>query len=181
MLWIPQGKQASLGFTKITYGNVKGNEVQFTVDDNDLLVKLWPLFKSNFKEVPHFALVARRFHFSLSRYDWEDELIDLIIALEALLLPENTENKGSKIAKRLSKLLWKRYNRDYVTRIGNEAYDLRNSVVHGDLNVSHGSEIRDMINSLSILVKEALQTYLLFYSRQSVHDFVKNIDLIKKS
>lgn len=150
----------------------------FNKGDIEEMGKFWPLYNDLYTKATHFALIARRFYYSLTRYQWEDELIDLIIALEALLVPENVEGKGGVIAKRLSKLLSKEFPAGTVHKNAQRCYDLRNKVVHGDVVTQLENDARASVGHLSVYVKSALQKYLLNYRSLSPVDLVKEIDKI---
>jgi len=176
-----RGEFESLGIRRIHYRSMKyERNVQFDDGHFERLKRFWPLFTKQFNEMPHYALVARRYHYSLSRLQWEDEIIDLTIALEALLMIEQTKNIGSKIAKRLSKLLWATYDRGKITEVAIECYELRNKVVHGEVVNEKYDKIRSLIEMISICVKQALQLYLTKYHMLPASEFIKQVDSIPR-
>lgn len=179
--FLRQGNEyVSAGLLKTPQRSLKyERNVKFEKMDIVQIQTLWPLYSKLYTETPHFSLIARRFYYSLTRYQWEDELIDLIIALEALLLPENSKRKGGLIAKRLSKLLSGKYPAGTVRKITESCYNLRNKVVHGDIVIHLENDARATIEKLSSYVKSALQNYLLDYPSFSPGDLVKEIDKIQ--
>lgn len=170
----------SAGLIKTPQRSLKyERNVHFDKGDIEKMGTFWPLYNDLYTNAKHFALIARRFYYSLTRYQWDDELIDLIIALEALLVPENVEGKGGVIAKRLSKLLSKEFPAGTVHKNAQKCYDLRNKVVHGDVVTPLENDARASVEDLSVCVKCALQKYLLTYNSLSPVDLVKEIDKIE--
>jgi hypothetical protein len=169
----------SAGLYKTPFRSLRfERNVDFLREDINQLKTLWPLFSNEFSKSAHFSLVARRYYYSLTRHQWEDELIDLIIALEALLLPEDIDGKGGLIAKRLSKLLMNEFQPGTVSKITRRCYEIRNEVVHGDVLNGLEIEARSLLHELSTYVKASLHLYLLEFGSLSTVDFVKKIDTI---
>lgn len=131
-------------------------------EDLEQLKTFWPLFKSQYLNNLNFALVARRYYYSILRLNDEDRLIDLMIALEALLVPETSGTKGDKISSRLASLISPKHEFNTVQNFTSKAYRLRNKIVHG-------GDIRKLlvgdtsINLVSDYCKTAIQEYLLKY------------------
>lgn len=170
----------SAGLIKTPQRSLKyERNAHFNKGDIEEMGKFWPLYNDLYTKATHFALIARRFYYSLTRYQWEDELIDLIIALEALLVPENVEGKGGLIAKRLSKLLSEQFPAGTLHKNAQKCYDLRNKIVHGDVVTQLENDARAYVEGLSVYVKCALQKYLLTYHSLSPVDLVKEIDKIE--
>lgn len=172
-----EGEQRSIGITRIPNGPwFYDRNSNFDASSIQKLQTSWPLFKQAFNGQPHFALVARRYYFSLIRTQWEDQLIDLIIALEALLVPESDEkNKSGKISKRLSRLLKDNFPRGQVVKVAREGYDLRNKVIHGE----HDYESIGIHSSIDVLkdyVKAALTIYLFKYSGLPARELAQELD-----
>lgn len=79
-------------------------------------------------------LACRRFQRAYEEQDEEDQLIDLMIAFEALFLQgeKRISAKGRTMAIACSTLLGKdKKERDKIKRTLLEAYSIRNSIVHG--------------------------------------------------
>jgi hypothetical protein len=175
------GKLQSIGITRIPNAPWAFDN-NANLDDKEIekIKLLWPLFRTAYSRRDHFALVTRRYYFSLIRNQWEDQIIDLIIALEALLIPEMDEiNKGGKIAKRLSRILKDRHKRGVVTQIALKCYEIRNKIVHGK---NYFIEIRQpdpFVQQLREYVKEALQVYLIDYDNLSIQQLADKLDDLK--
>jgi Apea-like HEPN len=174
------GELSSIGISRIP--NVPwsyDHSAKFETEDIDKLREFWPLFRATYNDQTHFALVARRFYFSLIRNQWEDQFIDLIIALEALLVPEMDEvNKSGKIAKRLSRLLTKHYLRGEVSKVALTSYDIRNKIVHGKLDGIDINEAHTLKDQIRVYVKQAIQVYLLHYRNLTTQELADQLEQI---
>lgn len=152
-------------------------KVNFDEDMINQLRSFWPLYNRAIDSQPHFAFTARRYYYSLTRHEWEDQLIDLIITLESLLIPEeNGKNKAGKLATRLSRLLSKNHKRGEITDIVKYAYKLRNVIVHGKYHPDvHGIHYGH-VKILRVIVKEALRSYVENYNHLNQQEFAKYLD-----
>jgi hypothetical protein len=167
-----QEQLRSIGITRIPNAPwAYDYSANFENENIEDLRRFWPLFRDAYNNQIHFALVARRYYFSLIRNQWEDQLIDLIISLEALLVPEMEEvNKAGKIAKRLSRMLVGKHLRGEVSRVAKNCYDIRNKIVHGKLGFVPNNDFETLTRQLRVYVKTALQIYLLDYRGLSVQE-----------
>ena len=81
------------------------------------------------------ALAMRRLRDSTARVDWEDKVVDVCIALEALFMDEDWKHK-KRIATRGS---WyfadSRQERDQTRLLLEDFYGLRSQIVHGNTSV----------------------------------------------
>lgn len=173
-----QGELQSIGITRMPNAPwAYSSNVNFETKVIDELRTLWPLFRDSFTSQSHFALVSRRYYFSLIRNQWEDQLIDLIIALEALLVPETDEvNKSGKISKRLSRILSKQFKRGDVSNITRQCYELRNEVVHGNPAPPVNKNVRSLLESLQGYVNAALRVYLMEFRNLSPAELADRLE-----
>lgn len=174
-----QNELKSFGITRIPNAPwAYDRNAEFDTSDIDRLKMFWPLFRNCNEKFSQFSLAARRFYFSLTRYQWEDKVIDLMIALEALLVPEIEESsKGAKMAKRLSRLLSAKFLRGDVSQVTRKCYDLRNEVVHGKANFDEG--IYTIVELMQSYTKAALQEYLENHNGLSVQELVLRLEQMK--
>jgi hypothetical protein len=111
----------------------------FTLDTGEnfaeAVVWLWKaLANPNFLSQKHLTVAAKRFSYAHERIDWEDRIIDLFIAAEALFLSTTGNQSELKYRLRLHAALF--LGSDITTRkqIFDDmglAYDLRSAIVHG--------------------------------------------------
>lgn len=174
-----EGDFVSGGFFKTPSEIIQTGKDAFTDNDIGLMVNVWPKFKQIFRTSQHFQLITRRYFYSLTRYQWEDQLIDLIISLEAFFVSESNANdadKGGKIAKRVSRLLEHLWLRGEIFKIVKSCYDIRNKVIHGNIIKEPEWDIRAQIDQLSMITRFAIHEYVIHHSEHSIADFVKQID-----
>jgi hypothetical protein len=143
---------------------------EFLDDELNSMKTLWPHFRNQFENNYSFALVARRYFYSQLRLSLDDRFIDLMISLEALLVPERSGTKGDKIAARLALILFPEYDRTQVERLSNEAFRIRNKIIHGGRD--RFAEAFD-INLMSKYCRMAIQKYLTNYRGLSSKELVK--------
>lgn len=169
------GEPTSAGIWSIAEYSPFTSHINYKKQDIDQLKVFWPIFKKEYQENSQFALVARRYFFSEIRLQWQDKLIDLMIALEAMLIPENLGPKGEKIAHRLPRLLSQKFESKEVASMASEAYKLRNDVVHGK-RADHKDGREIYVKGISALTKCAIQEYLLKYPGLTSADLVKVLE-----
>jgi len=164
---------ASSGFYSLPNELRFPTHIEHRLDNLNALKKLWPAFKLQFESNSRFALLARRFFYSILRVSLEDRLIDLFIAVEALLIYEKNGSKGDKIAERLSKLLANQYNRDSVYELSESMYKARNEVIHGTNTIDNR---RGSVDQLIAFTRAAIQEYLLNFAGLDAKSLVKSLE-----
>ena len=85
----------------------------------------------NSDDYAYFSLALKRFNLGIEEEDFEEKIIDFIIAFEALCLPELDELRY-RLSNRIATLVSKNSEeaekiRDFMKK----AYDVRSSIVHG--------------------------------------------------
>lgn len=156
-------------------------DVEILPDDLLLLRALWPAFRDTYVKSPYLRLISRRYYLSRTRTQWEDCLIDLIIALEAFMAHDVKENKSSKVKKRLAGLLTSHFQRPSVIANLDFCYKARNEIVHGNDPNSLENSTRPMLDQLSMLVRIALQDFVMKYSELSPIEFILSLDRKRSS
>jgi hypothetical protein len=79
------------------------------------------------------ALALRRFDSAYSRYEYEDSLIDLWIAFEALLLPDGNIELSHRVSLRIAVLVGTEpTQREAAFKQAKDSYKCRSKVVHGE-------------------------------------------------
>lgn len=108
-------------------------------DYKDALINFWMKFESeSVQNRRRIVTAARRFSLAHERYDWEDQIIDLLIAGEALFLTENTEGELT-YRLRLHSALFLSSEPTERKRIFDDmgrAYNLRSGIVHGSADLT---------------------------------------------
>ena len=107
-----------------------------------------------------FIVAQRRLSLGIERKELEDRLIDYMIGLEALYLPDGNQELSFRLSLRLAFLLYsepaERKKTYYFVR---EMYNTRSDIVHGskqhDLNVDEISKLEELLRrSLKLWIYE---------------------------
>ncbi|TMI67704.1 MAG: hypothetical protein E6H09_23880 [Bacteroidetes bacterium] len=108
-------------------------------DYKDALINLWTKFNSeNVLSRKRIITAARRFSLAHERHDWEDRIIDLLIAGEALFLSEQNEGELTHRLRLHAALFLSSESADRK-RIFDDmglAYGLRSGIVHGSADLT---------------------------------------------
>jgi len=166
-------KFRSAGFYTVANDFPFTQKAQFTNSELNSLKLLWPHFRSQFDSNFNFSLVARRYFYSQSRLSLEDKIIDLMISLEALLIPEKSGTKGDKVATRLAQMICQEYDRLDVEKLSLEAYRIRNNIIHG----GHTQFVEAFdIDLMSKYCRAAIQKYLIEYTGLKTKELIKALN-----
>lgn len=99
--------------------------------------RVWKRYKkyrterAKLKSNKYLEIALRRFNLGIEEADFENKMIDYLISLEALYLPERQE-LTYKLSNRVATLLGKEEKEtEEIRKIVAKAYDLRSDVVHG--------------------------------------------------
>ena len=167
---VKDGECQSAGFYTTPNEYRFTSKEQFSNDELSSMKALWPHFRNQFENNFSFALVARRYFYSQLRLSLDDRFIDLMISLEALLVPERSGTKGDKIAARLALMLHPEFDRLEVENLSHWAYRIRNKIIHGGQD--RFAEAFD-IETMSKYCRVAIQKYLTKYRGLSSKQLVK--------
>lgn len=129
-------------------------------------------------------IATNRFLLSTQKYDNEDQLIDLMIAFEAIFLDVSEKGELSyKLALRSSYLLKNDFRSLDVFDFMKKAYNLRSSIVHG-ANFK-GNEIKfkekkldskSVVSTLTDLFRVSVQIILIEREETEIQHLIKAID-----
>jgi len=126
----------------VKYFSALQYQQELPADFNRTFVQFWNSFQQEAVNKHKFIdLAAKRFSYAHERYDWEDRVIDLLIAAEATFLsqPESQNKIGKQIS--ISKRLKFRAaallgsdskTREQIKADISSAYTLRSCIVHGN-------------------------------------------------
>lgn len=109
-------------------------------------------------------LGCSRFQRSYEEDNLQDQLIDLMIAFEALFLKgEKTWEKGKRISTKCSQLLGKsEEDREHIQWLLETAYKKRNMIVHGsiDEDLEEPTDIDGLIIRVRNLLRQSIEAFL---------------------
>jgi hypothetical protein len=116
------------------HSSPEGNRMTFDENEiNQLVANYKRIARIYAKKEKHRFVAMRRFRSACERTEIEDKLIDLVIALESLLIPHKSAEIGYRFRLRGASFLPDRLG-DLVARIQlmKELYEARSSAVHSD-------------------------------------------------
>jgi hypothetical protein len=125
----------------------------------EIFNEIWQLSKRNGTQT--LAVALRRFNLSYARNDYDDVIIDLVIALESSLLGgiEDKQQLRYRFALRGAALLREHNNPLDVYRFLQLLYDVRSAIVHG------GMTLTEMANRRNGLLKRQKVTIIDIITR----------------
>ncbi len=104
-------------------------------DFHKIFVKFWRNFqKQSVNKHKFIALAARRFSYAHERHDWEDRIIDLLIAAEAIFLSQSNAQTELNYRLKLHAAMFLGSSAEIKKQIFDDmafAYSLRSNIVHG--------------------------------------------------
>ena len=126
----------------------------------DLRKKVSQVQSINFAEKKRLSLACKRFQRAYEEGDYEDQLIDFMIAFEALFVRKDVKGAfiKEKIAIGCSDLLGKTdKEKEYIRSFLSKAYSLRNLIVHAaEYKVKDEYEIPRVVSETEDFLREAL-------------------------
>ena len=119
-------------------------------------------------------LAIRRFNLAYERAMPADKLIDMMIAFEALLLPEKDE-LALRLSLRVANLLRNIANRQDIFKKMKKAYKLRSDTVHG--SGTNDKEISKSVQDMEELLRQSLRNVLkLIEQGQRLRHIISQLD-----
>lgn len=176
-------KFESIGFSTNTKTRTYFSE-EFIMEkeDSERIMESWNKYQCQCND-EKMQIALRRYLFSTQGVEQEDQIIDLMIAFEALLISGKNGGK-EKIARRCSKLVSQKYDREKVHYFLIKAYKLRSEIVHGasiGLNAMNSKEkylyLSNTVNSLSELLVFCFCMKTTVFTNLSSRDFIKELDI----
>jgi hypothetical protein len=190
--WACPISKASMSSGKNYYEPYHGTQYNLSKDEVEDLVKFWKAYKDvNFKKYSFIELAIKRFNLAHVRKDFEDKLIDMMIAFEALYLIHTDKAELSyKLAIRAAFVLGKDKNKSEQEKMYiflKKAYDVRSGIVHGNkhlgqnkIKLSDGREIsvQDFILQLEDYLRQSILHFINLSMKLNVKEMAKYLDRI---
>ena len=102
-----------------------------------------------------FKVASRRLSLGIERKSLEDKLIDYMIGLEALYLPDGSAELSFRLSVRVAFLLSSKIERKNTYEFLKKIYDVRSSIVHGNkkykLNIEDIRKLEELLRKSVIL------------------------------
>lgn len=177
-------KFESIGFSTNTKTRTSFSE-EFIMEkeDSERIMELWNKYQCQFNN-EKMQIALRRYLFATQGVEQEDQIIDLMIAFEALLITGNTREIKKKIVSRCSKLVSQVYDREAVEDFLRKSYKLRSKIVHGssvELYTMDSKEkyfhLSDIVNCLSELLVICFRKKITEFTNHSSINFIKELNI----
>lgn len=123
----------------------------------DEVVRLTRLCMEEPRRDRRLELALRRFDTAIDRHDYEDQIIDLWIALEALLLPDDRAELSYRASLRLAQAVGRdASDRVKVFELARQSYNTRSKIVHGDQE----NDVRQVAADLREVTQRLLRLWI---------------------
>jgi hypothetical protein len=158
-------------------------EFLVTSESSKKIIKDWNSFILQ-RDKKAFQIGIRRLLFSTQKYEPEDQLIDLMIAFEAIYLDASEKGEISyKLALRSSYFLRNEYNRLQVFEFMKKAYSLRSSIVHG-ANLKGNTitfkekklDLESVVDEITNLLRSTFEIIICEHANSSTKEIIESID-----
>lgn len=135
---------------------VLGEECKIDTSEIMELQKVFNFIKN--EEENRFLVAVRRLSLGMEREKLEDKIIDYMIGLEALYLPDVNDELKFRLSLRISFLLFPKEEREDVFSFVKEMYDQRSKIVHG--TKSKNILYHEKINRLEELLRKSIMLWI---------------------
>lgn len=151
------------------------------LEGSEKIKDCWERFQLQSENQP-IQIALRRYLFSIQKSEQEDQVIDLMIAFEALLIKKKEGSINENIATRCSKFLSHKYDQEEMYNILRNAYNLRSEIVHGssfELNEMNSREkyiyLSKTTANLSELLRSCLHRKILEFTDLNSSEFIREL------
>ena len=148
----------------------------YTLNDREIsdFIKFWKLISdSRYHQSKSVSIAIRRFNNAYDREKNEDEIIDYLIAFEALLFKSETQELSEKLSRRVARLLETNFNnRKRLSKTIKDFYNKRSRIVHGIETEITSEYVDDIQEVLRKSIKKILEKILI----QHHEDIIDHLD-----
>ena len=149
---------------------------KYTLNSEEILefIKFWKLIAdSRYHQSKSVGIAIRRFNYAYDREKNEDEIIDYLIAFEALLFKSETQELSEKLSRRVARLLEEDFDsRKRAYKTIKDFYNKRSKIVHGvetEITPEYVDEIQEVLRKS---IKKVLEKILT----QHHEDIIDHLD-----
>lgn len=149
---------------------------KYTLNSKEIsdFIKFWKLIvDSRYHQSKSVSIAIRRFNYAYDREKNEDEIIDYLIAFEALLFKSETQELSEKLSRRVARLLENDFDsRKRLSKIIKDFYNKRSKIVHGvetEITPEYVDEIQEVLRKS---IKKILEKILI----QHHEDIIDHLD-----
>lgn len=177
-----EGEYRQAGFTTNPKVSAYFSDEYFLkIEDSEKIKDYWEKYQIQSDNQP-IQIALRRYLFSIQKSEQEDQVIDLMIAFEALLIKNNERSIKQNIATRCSKFLSFKYDREEIYNFLRKAYELRSEIVHGasvELNEMNSREkhayLGKIVVNLSELLRSCFYRKILEFTTLNSSEFIEEL------
>lgn len=177
-----EGEYRQAGFTTNPKVSAYFSDEYFLkTEDSEKIRDYWKRYLLQSENQP-IQIALRRYLFSIQKSEQEDQVIDLMIAFEALLIKNKEVSIREKIAKRGAKFLRDQYVEEEVYNFLRKTYKLRSEIVHGAsvrLNEMNSREkhayLGKIIVNLSELLRSCFYRKILEFTTLNSSEFIEEL------
>jgi len=173
--WVVHLSSGSFGVAGPT--RTIGFPYELSAQDVPELQRFWNQYKlRDLESSQPIDLVIRRFNHAQERFHTEDMLIDHIVSLEALMLPDVRQELEYRLAVRTAVLLGDSpTERLQIFKDIREAYRTRSNIIHGGL-VKNSGELLDMVDKVQEYLRLAIRKFIGIMEMESHKRLVSQLD-----
>ena len=161
-----------------------GTEYIINEENVNEFKKFWSRFKHiDWEKKSPLRIAVKRFNSSFLRCEFEDKLIDLMVAYEALFTKNNERSISRNMPKRVSSLInGEDFMIEDVQKFIKKCYKLRCSLVHGEAITINPSmryqylENENRIETLQKILRHYFHLYLVNHQNNDISHFIEYLD-----
>jgi len=161
----------------------RDNALEIPKSKSSWLKNIWKNYTSvEIQKNKAFRVATNRLYYSFNRYHPEDQVVDLMIAFEAIFVRRG-ERISLKLPQRCSSFLQSYFQKQQLFQFMKDAYNVRSRLVHGD-NLETGDlkylgknlTLQEWANQLSKILSLSLLEYIENFHTLNTVNLVKQID-----
>ena len=147
------------------------------------LKKYWSnLISLDLEKIRTLNITFNRLVYSKTKYNQEDQLLDLMISFESFFVNDNSEI-AYKLSLRVATFLNSEFDPKYIFKFIKKSYNLRSKVIHGAIlkpkDLKFGEKeltIKEYNTNLRELMRVSLNEYIANYSDKTVNELIETLD-----
>ena len=155
---------------------IKAPQYSLLFQDIGNFTKLWEKYNNyDFNKNRPVDIAIRRFNYAYEKEQFEDKLIDYMIALEALFLKKDENNELTyRLALRTALFIRsKKEEINQIRKVIKRAYNIRSKIVHGS-GIINSLDLQELTPTIEEYVRLSLKKFL--YSNENLEELLKKIE-----
>jgi len=161
----------------------QGSIYNLTQTDITHFKKYWcNLISLDREKIRTLNITFNRLVYSKTKYNQEDQLLDLMISFESFFVNDNSEI-AYKLSLRVATFLNAKFDSKFVFKFIKKSYNLRSKVIHGSIlkskDLKFGEKeltITEYNNTQRELMRVSLNEYITNYSNKTINEIIEDLD-----